>query len=799
MFKRRLRRALRVARSSLRRGDSAGDSALFKAVVDPNYYAGQAGLPPGMSAADLVEHFVQRGVEAGVSPSPLFPEDAATPMRRRILEARVAGPAEGWFDASAYLDTNRDLVGSPLEPFEHFLLFGLREGRSPHPLFDARWYIENHRAGEEGKDEPAFLRYLAAAPQHGHTPNRALLPVFAHRTAASGPELARFAKVARSAAPWLRRLGPDRFTFLVGLFYSPGYDGGGAFGPEADGPERLAHFLDHGLMAGLDPGPLFQRALYRPKGDPDLSRPGAALLHFLDHGASAPAPTTLIDEAAYLDLNNDLPRAGYWAYQHFVMHGVFEGRRAGAGPHPPAPFSGGDGAARTLRNWRLFWRRSDPNIEVEDAFRIAIAAHQRLTGILASPTFQETTRRALALDPSIGDVSTFDVVVPPTNDPREAARVAILERLPRLRYDAIICAPFLRIGGADLVACLLAEAIAQDTSRRVLLLRTDKPDLERPDWLSANIDVVLISDVLEILVPSQAEEYFYSLLLGLGAKHVFNVNSNLCWRTFARYGARLARRMDLFAYFFCWDQDRNGLRTGYPSEFFSSTAAQLKAVFTDTEYLRDELLSLYRPPRDIACRIIPLFTPARALPEDLTVQATIAASRRRARPRVLWAGRLSHQKRFDLVIEIARTMPDVDFAAWGAPGLESVREFEFPANLTLNPPFASYAELGLDDCDAWLFTSAWEGMPTLVVELAIRGVSIVATMVGGLPELINDDTGYPVDAAADAGGYVTALRRAIGDPQGRVAKAVRLQTNALKRHSRASYVERLESLWRKEV
>ncbi|MCA1586177.1 MAG: class I SAM-dependent methyltransferase, partial [Acidobacteria bacterium] len=44
------------------------------------------------------------------------------------------------FDAAYYRATNADVAAADVDPLLHFVVFGVREGRSPHALFDSRYY-----------------------------------------------------------------------------------------------------------------------------------------------------------------------------------------------------------------------------------------------------------------------------------------------------------------------------------------------------------------------------------------------------------------------------------------------------------------------------------------------------------------------------------------------------------------------------------------------------------------------------------------------------------------------------------
>ncbi len=45
------------------------------------------------------------------------------------------------FERDWYLDTYRDVAATRGDPFEHFMLNGVAEGRNPNRLFDTRWYL----------------------------------------------------------------------------------------------------------------------------------------------------------------------------------------------------------------------------------------------------------------------------------------------------------------------------------------------------------------------------------------------------------------------------------------------------------------------------------------------------------------------------------------------------------------------------------------------------------------------------------------------------------------------------------
>ena len=787
------------------------------ALFVPLHYAIEAGLSIDTPAVELHEHFLAKGMALGLSPSPLFQPGfvegklPAGDKSKSVFERwRQSGMSAGViptsrFDPEFYLAANPDVAKAGASPFGHFVLCGMQEQRRPNAVFDSAWYQKTYarKAGEENL--PPYLHYLMFGAARGLAPARLLVPIFSHVADPMTGGLDRYDLAVKTISPWADSIGLEKTNLILALFMSFCYGHAGKPEREANGVERLAHFLDHGLMRGLDPGPLFNSVYFSAQMAKKLRRSKFAdvpLMQFLKKGREARiVPNDMFDETSYRSFHSDIANSHLWGFEHFILHGIFEGRKVQGLPSIAISRKPRNMAERQLDNWLSFWVEHAPDVPKTDLPPEFRAARNRMTEVFKSDVFRDVIAQARSLEPLLGDVMAGgDVLMPPTHDVMNDLAVEILARLPRKRYHSIVCVPWVRAGGADLVACQLAGAVlAARPEEHVLLLRVDQPHLERPDWVPAGVDMVHISDLAGSVAPSLAEALLRSVFLGLNPLRIFNVNSNLAWRTLVRFGSRMSSGIHLYAYLFCWDQTADGMRVGYPSEFFPPTSPFLKATLTDTEYLRDELFKLYRPPAEVRSRIVPLFSPARTQPPSIVFAAAGAAARVEKRPRILWAGRLDRQKRFDLVQAIARMMPDVDFVCWGAALLDAPPDLTLnPANLVLNASFHSYDELPLKDCSLWLFTSAWEGMPTILIEIAIRGMSVVGSMVGGVPELLSETTGYPVYEIGSPDAYVEAIRSALDNTEEQIVRARALQRRALSRYTKTAYHAQIFSLLARE-
>ena len=708
------------------------------------------------------------------------------------------------FDPRFYLEMNPDVETSGIDPLVHYLRFGIHENRAPNAIFDPVWYEEVLTKKVPGTHYCAYSEYLSKGLLQNLAPNKILLPIFSFRPNEVGVSRKEFEQLVAATNDFRRKFGGKGLQMTLGMFLPSTYDGNGALSSSANGITRLVHFLNRGAKIGLDPGPMFQSKDYLVKlaqRAETLPRSQSPLMHFLEYGIKHRiVPNSVFDDSEYVASYPDLSNYPEWPFWHFLQHGIFEGRKIGKGPRVIVSIPAHSFVEGLMNHWNLFWAEQDHTFTQSDMMKVHHRHAKVLRSLVNSPFYAEIVRRATDIDPALGDIAGIKALaVPPFFDMRYQVLESLRNLAQRKRYDTVICMPWLRTGGADLVSCLLAEAIKSvRPDEQILVIRTEHSHYERPEWMPDNLEVIDASPILKLVSAQEAEDVFLSLLLGLTPTRLFNVNSNLCWRVMARFGQRLGERIRLYSYLFCWDQLPSGARAGYPSLFFAPTAPWLDGILTDSRYLRDELIRIYSPPDAIQTKMFALPTPLRLQPTQIEVSNKTSVSIK-MRPLVLWAGRLDRQKRFDLTIKIANSMPEVDFACWGEAMLDTPPNMSsLPRNLALKPSFKSFDEMPLASADLWLFTSSWEGIPTLLIELAFRDMPIVASAVGGVPELINEDTGYLVTEIDNAEAYVSAIRGALADPEGRKLRARRLREHAQTLHTKEIYQQHLNTLLNNE-
>jgi glycosyltransferase involved in cell wall biosynthesis len=146
---------------------------------------------------------------------------------------------------------------------------------------------------------------------------------------------------------------------------------------------------------------------------------------------------------------------------------------------------------------------------------------------------------------------------------------------------------------------------------------------------------------------------------------------------------------------------------------------------------------------------------------------------------VLAVGRLAAQKGFGLLLDAAVRWGDIQpgllLVIAGSGPLASELEAR-AASLGLTVRFAGQrADVPalLAAADVFVLPSVWEGQPLILQEALRAGVPIVATRVGGIPELAGEDAAILVPPGC-APELADAVRAVLGDP----ALAARLRKGA---------------------
>lgn len=575
---------------------------------------------------------------------------------------------------------------------------------------------------------------------------------------------------------------------------------------EGDLDDAMAHFLAVGVWRGARVCSLFHEEWYRRELDllgfpaPEPGQP--AFFHWLVLGWKwRVVPTPMFDESFYAD---SYPSLGHpWKFLHYLRSGCYEAQRV------PTPFGKmHDGtlvpdaqeSQFPLHLPRMMKDEEPAVLRQTSALEASLSA--AMTGLrgLASPKMRELVEKAGTIEPLI-------------HQPNRARRATYLPHVhPKLRLmncmesvrrsvsvghvDTVVLAPHCRMAGSARVTGELTRALrAAYPEQSVLVVTTDLSDFERPDWFDSRAQIFDLNAHLKDLAREQRLAVLLDVLRGLTPSRVVNVNSRLGWDLLQVYGRQLSAMTVLGTYLFTWDLDARGHRAGYPIREFQDCFPHLDWVLLDNDSLKQELVARYLMPGPLRDRLVVARTPVSAT--ELDVSAVFQSRRERGLPlRAIWAGRFDRQKRFDLALALAERMPEIELHVWGKPvlgGLEVDLE-RLPHNVYLHGTFHHFDDLPLHETDLLLYTSEWDGMPTILLDAATRGMAVLASEVGGVGELVTEETGFPVKDALSVGAYEEVLRRMSAEPHEVTLRARRLRQRVAEQYHPRQFLSTIRNL-----
>lgn len=519
----------------------------------------------------------------------------------------------------------------------------------------------------------------------------------------------------------------ERFDVLHYLLQSPHL----LDGPEID---LVEHFLEHGETQRLSPEPDFSMAAYLQRHPRRRDADGRSpYLAWLDQGRAAG------------ELADPVPKI----------------RRA----------------ARTL------------SLEPQQVAELASERRSDLQTRLRTGRLGEVIARAAEVEPLIGE-AWAEIVRPrllPLSTPVVVdAFSAIHEAHAQAgfrRATVVFVVNRGRWGGGRRMEGHIAHALQSHLDAdEMVVVNTDESTPTPPGRFPPGVREVDFALITRGMPAESAQHALVMLLRSFQADAIINVNSRMFYRAMRTYGRALAATERVFPVLFCNEQTSMGTWRGWAMRYFYRVFDDCAGVITDSEHLARELTTTYQLGEAELDRLHVFRAP---VPSAQPVPDPPSRGPGR-RPQVFWAGRWDRQKRIDLFVEIAEMLQEVDFRMWGESVLGG-RAAELPTNVLAQGRYDHFSQLPLEEADLWLYTSAWDGVPSLLLEVATTGVPIVGSRVGGTGEVLVPGESWPVAEDEGAPAYVSAIREVLDDPGAARRRALQLRDRLLQERSEAAF------------
>jgi glycosyltransferase involved in cell wall biosynthesis len=327
------------------------------------------------------------------------------------------------------------------------------------------------------------------------------------------------------------------------------------------------------------------------------------------------------------------------------------------------------------------------------------------------------------------------------------------------RIDCLVVVPFLGLGGADLAAIEIAVGLNAQGFNVAVLSTAGGISQDR----KAVLEECEISQFeLDFLPEDDRGAKIFADLIGASNVHwVHVVNSELGWRAIRHLNA--FKPIAVTVSLFCFDFDFLGRPLGYLSRF-NEVKEFVRAVATDNSAIGPFVQKHFG------------FESSKvAVIRHRVHQAENFLGPRRS-SKVLWAGRLDRQKNISRLVAIAKSMPSLKFDVFGS----SVTDGEIPdfddwsKNLAYRGPFSDFSQIPRD-YGLFLYTSQWDGLPNILLEVAKCGLPIVAPRIGGIGLDLPEELIYLYSPTASISEISTLVESALSSSENSQSMAINLQ------------------------
>jgi glycosyltransferase involved in cell wall biosynthesis len=211
-------------------------------------------------------------------------------------------------------------------------------------------------------------------------------------------------------------------------------------------------------------------------------------------------------------------------------------------------------------------------------------------------------------------------------------------------------------------------------------------------------------------------------------------------------------------------QRSGGVRIGLLRGSRDRSLRRARHVFCPSAYLRDVALGWGLDPG----RVSVLPNPAPPIPE-LPGREALRRELELDGPTLAFAGRLGPQKSLDVALAAVAELPDVTLLVAGdGPDRAALERRAHELGVDGRARFlGSVPRDGVlrlfRAADASVLSSSWENLPHTVLEALAVGSPVIATAVGGVPEVVHDGENGLLVPPRDPHALARAIRRFFGD------------------------------------
>lgn len=333
---------------------------------------------------------------------------------------------------------------------------------------------------------------------------------------------------------------------------------------------------------------------------------------------------------------------------------------------------------------------------------------------------------------------------------------AQLARCVKEYPDIVFVAQFVSAGGAEKVLLNYVSALSSIYKNiNITIITTVKSENNWKDRLPDNVSLLEFGNMIDSLEEYEKDILFGRLISQLNCQRIHIVNSIFAYEWVRKHMDYACNYLYLtVSYFFYGLMESTDFKakTSYADPYLISIYPAIRKIYTDNSVIvKSSALSEGFEERKFKIHYQPV--------EVKKITSRTKAKYAKNKVNILWAGRICSAKNPTLLIEIAKQLKrgfHIDVYGRFDEGL-NINIFKGVQNITYKGAFSSFYEIETSKYDMLLYTSRSDGVPNIILEAASCELPIIASCVGGIPDIINEDTGILISDHLNPVEYVKAI------------------------------------------
>jgi len=361
--------------------------------------------------------------------------------------------------------------------------------------------------------------------------------------------------------------------------------------------------------------------------------------------------------------------------------------------------------------------------------------------------------------------------------------------------DYLIFCPWLKVGGADRLTLNLVKSLRQLFPKRSIgVITTEKIDSEWASKLPSDISYFDFGNSFLDLSFDERDALFLRAIIQINPKKIININSHKLYYILSQHSKSIATFSDIYCFIFCLFLTEEGQTRGFAVENIPSIYDSLKGILTDNSNIINYICDNFGVDKRKFHTIYQPVDTNNFIHRELKNNQEI---------NILWASRIDDQKLPYVLEGIIKESQNLGYKyhIYGSKAINYSYDFEkfkkFKNVFVYGPFKDSLVNIQHSNLDIYLYTSKFDGIPTTLLEALSIGLPVVASNVGGIPEIIEENkTGYLVEDIYNPKAYLEKIKMLVENKLNLSQIELNAKQALEERHSWNQYLKVIERVFK---